>query len=276
MRVSTLLENSRISSVFKSAHGLSLLIESVDFKILFDTGPDNSFIHNSKILNEDLTEVSYIVLSHGHLDHTGGLPFMMRLNETAPVYIMSGANSLLYSKQIDSTYKDISMPIRDFSNPRFHLIKEKYNVSETISILSVKDKNGFVPNSNKSLYKKKDDIFIEDDFSHELILCVKEEDGLVVFTGCSHSGIGNMLDTVSKEFPTEKIKAVFGGMHLHNRSNQKSEEISRIMKLADELSKYKECHFYTGHCTGEEAFKILENVFDGRIHQIKTGTVHEF
>lgn len=276
MRVSTLLENSRINSVYKSVHGLSLLIESVDFKILFDTGPDNSFIYNSKILDEDLTEVSYIVLSHGHLDHTGGLPFMMKLNETAPVYMMSGANNLLYSKQIDSTYKDISMPIRDFSNPRFHLIKEKYNISETISILSIKDRKGFVPNSNKSLYTKKDDIFMEDDFSHELILCVKEEDGLVVFTGCSHSGIGNMLDTVSKEFPREKIKAVFGGMHLYNRSNQKSEEYSRIMKLADELSKYKECHFYTGHCTGEEAFKILESVFDGRIHQIKTGTVYEF
>lgn len=275
MRVTTLLENSSISSVFKSAHGLSLLIESADFKILFDTGPDDSFIHNSKILNEDLTEVFYIVLSHGHYDHTGGLPSIMALNETAPVYFMHDANGLLYSKQSDSTYKDIGMPIRNFSNPRFHLIKDKCKISEVISILSVKERNGFVPDSNNSLYKKKDDIFIEDDFSHELILCVKEEDGLVVFTGCSHAGISNMLETVSKEFPTEKIKAVFGGMHLYSRSNQKSEENFRIKQLSDELLKYKECHFYTGHCTGEAAFKILENVFDGRLHQIKTGKVHD-
>jgi 7,8-dihydropterin-6-yl-methyl-4-(beta-D-ribofuranosyl)aminobenzene 5'-phosphate synthase len=275
MRVSTLLENSSISNTFRNAHGLSLLIECANQKILFDTGPDNSLIYNAKSLNEDLTEVAHIVLSHGHSDHTGGLAVVMQLNKTAPIYIKSDANEMFYSKQIDSTYKDISMPINDFSNPRFRLVKDKYKVSETIFILSVNYKNGFVPNFNKNLYKKNDDIFLKDDFSHELILCIKESDGLVVFTGCSHSGIGNMLATVAKEFPTEKIKAVFGGMHLYNHSFQKSEEVYRIMELANELLKYEDCHFYTGHCTGEDAHKVLKEVFNDRIHRIKTGTVHQ-
>ncbi len=199
----------------------------------------------------------------------------MELNKTASIYINSDANGMFYSKQMDSTYKNISMPIIDLSGPRFHLVKDKYEVAENIFILSVTDKSGFVPIFNKSLYKKKNDLFIEDDFSHELILCVREADGLVVFTGCSHSGMGNMLAAVSKDFPKEKIKAVFGGMHLYNRSHQKTENTPRIMKLADELVKYTECHFYTGHCTGEEGYKVLERVLDGRIHQIKSGTIHE-
>ena len=89
MKVKVLLENTKPeNSNLCIEHGLSLLIEKDNKRVLFDTGgPKGCAIQNASILGEDLSKIDAVVLSHGHNDHTGGLLDFFKLNDNAPVYL---------------------------------------------------------------------------------------------------------------------------------------------------------------------------------------------
>jgi len=73
LKITTLIENNPDdNNLLSSEHGLSLYIEIDEMKILFDTGQSGDFIKNAEKLNVDLSNLKYVVLSHGHYDHTGG------------------------------------------------------------------------------------------------------------------------------------------------------------------------------------------------------------
>ena len=84
-KITTLVENCVYGRQLRAEHGLSLYIETPEYNILFDTGASDLFIHNAHILNIDLKKTDYLILSHGHSDHTGGLRHFMALNETAKI-----------------------------------------------------------------------------------------------------------------------------------------------------------------------------------------------
>ena len=73
IQITTLVENVVYVKGLQGEHGLSLLVEVGDRKVLFDTGASDLFIRNARLMGIDLREVDYLVLSHGHRDHTGGL-----------------------------------------------------------------------------------------------------------------------------------------------------------------------------------------------------------
>ena len=85
IQITTLVENVVYGKGLQGEHGLSLLVEVRDRKVLFDTGASDLFIRNARLMGIDLREVDYLVLSHGHRDHTGGLHHFLRLNERAAV-----------------------------------------------------------------------------------------------------------------------------------------------------------------------------------------------
>lgn len=79
LRIRVLLENHKGAGADKSLKvrpGLSLLVEDESTSILFDTGPDGSFMQNALAMGIDLSDVSAVVLSHGHYDHCGGVPWL--------------------------------------------------------------------------------------------------------------------------------------------------------------------------------------------------------
>ena len=82
MKITILVENNtRIDKYLLSEPALSLFIETENKKILFDTGYSDVFIKNAKTLDIDLNQITDIVLSHGHDDHTGGLRFFNPQNK---------------------------------------------------------------------------------------------------------------------------------------------------------------------------------------------------
>jgi 7,8-dihydropterin-6-yl-methyl-4-(beta-D-ribofuranosyl)aminobenzene 5'-phosphate synthase len=113
---------------------------------------------------------------------------------------------------------------------------------------------------------------IADDFSHEMALLVCEKNANILFTGCAHSGVSNMIKTVLKRSGLDRIDRVMGGFHLLNRSTQETESRERIQLLASELAAYPHTKFYTGHCTGETAFRRLKETMNKNIFEIKTGS----
>jgi len=73
-------------------------------------------------------------------------------------------------------------------------------VSPDVSILTEIGKPCLQPKGNRHLFVRRGNTCSLDSFEHELIMVVRETGGLVVFTGCSHRGILNMVDAVSRQF----------------------------------------------------------------------------
>lgn len=87
MIVTTLVENSSLSKEYKKKHGLCLNIKTKNHNILFDLGPDDTFIENAKKLNIEIKDIDIVIISHGHKDHGGGLETFLKYNSKAKIYI---------------------------------------------------------------------------------------------------------------------------------------------------------------------------------------------
>ena len=118
---------------------------------------------------------------------------------------------------------------------------------------------------------------VPDDFAHEIVMAVKEGGKLVIFTGCSHNGILNMVDTAASKFKGVPIKAVIGGLHLIGVPplNFMGGTKSQVRGLARSMLDYPIEKTYTGHCTGTPAFKVLKSVMEERLIDISTGNCFE-
>lgn len=275
MKIITLVENRSEDNKLKAKHGISLYIETNGKKILFDTGPKDYFIRNAKRLNIDLSDVDYLFISHGHIDHGGGINQFLRINSKAVVYASSNVFHRYYTKVFGNFYFKIGLEEELRNHPRIHLIDNDIEISNNMRIFTDVDKKGFFPSNNSKLYKKRDGKYINDDFKHEIYLLIKENDNLVLFTGCSHAGITNIVEDITDRL-NNNISHVIGGFHLYDPISKKYESDKAINLVARSLFNHKIQEYYTCHCTGEEGYKKLKEVLGGRIRELKTGSKIEF
>ena len=279
MKITTLVENyicEGMDKGLKAQHGLSLYIELEDKNILFDTGKDDLFFKNGELLEVDIEGVDYLVLSHAHYDHVGGLEKFLEINKKARIIMTKGAKEKVYSKRL-GFYKSIGIKknILEKNIDRFIIIDGEFKLDGKISFLMNAYHEGKPLKGNGHLYKKAGESYILDDFTHELIMVIEEEkDKLVVFTGCSHSGILNMVKSVESRYPKGKIEGLIGGFHLQNNITKKlGEPKERVINIGEKLKKIP--HIYTGHCTGKEGFEVLKTVLGANISEFHTGKIFE-
>ena len=95
MIIKTLSENTSISKDIASEHGLSLYIKTKKHKILFDVGASELFLNNAKKLDVNISDVDFLVISHGHFDHGGGLKVFLRENTNADIKNTLKSDSIL-------------------------------------------------------------------------------------------------------------------------------------------------------------------------------------
>jgi len=96
MKIIALVENTTKDKNLKPKHGLSVYIETLKHKILFDLGSDDTFIYNAQKLGIDLAEIDTVVLSHGHYDHGGGLLSFLKVNANPKSIYIEKLLSALY------------------------------------------------------------------------------------------------------------------------------------------------------------------------------------
>jgi 7,8-dihydropterin-6-yl-methyl-4-(beta-D-ribofuranosyl)aminobenzene 5'-phosphate synthase len=281
MKITTLIENraSNTDPVLVSEWGLSLHIAFNDYSILFDTGVSGLFADNAKKLSIKLDSVQAVVLSHHHFDHGGGLGRFLELNSKCKVYHADVPNGDCYIKIIGFLKKYIGLDNTIMNNnpERFEIVSKPTEILSNVfvfpHILSTYPK----PLGNKQIYLRKDGRFMLDDFAHEIVMAINDNGKLVIFTGCSHNGILNMIETVTREFEGVQIKAVIGGFHLLASPpfNFMAGTKREVENLGKSILNYSIDAMYTGHCTGNKAFKILKTVMGDKINDMRTGSCFE-
>ena len=288
MRITTLVENRTRNPRLKAEHGLSFLIESGGLKILSDTGQSRAFMENAETLGVDLAGVDALVISHAHYDHGGGIAHFFETNSTVPVYMSTHVQNAFYAiggPKIDGVIaastnpRYIGLPPSLFERTisPFIFVTENTTISKGIHILSDIGRAHPSPPGNGSLYEERDSRLEPDTFRHELLLVVAEADGMVLFSGCGHSGILNMIDAARRHLPHTPIKAIVGGLHLIPMADDKAgpAHADYVETLAQALVETEVGVIYTGHCTGDAALKILKRHLNNRVAGLHCGARFE-
>jgi 7,8-dihydropterin-6-yl-methyl-4-(beta-D-ribofuranosyl)aminobenzene 5'-phosphate synthase len=275
MKITALIEDTTMNSDLNSEKGLSLHIEREQDNILFDTGVSGNFTDNANKSGIDLKKVDVTAISHGHFDHGGGLRRFLELNETSPVYIHIHSEEEHYFKGFMFIKRDIGMDKTLFSDysDRIKFIKGLKEISRDVYLIDDIKINQTIPKGSKYLYKKVENQLIHDDFKHEQMMVIREDDGLVIFSGCSHHGVLNMVEAAMDQFPNIPIKGLFGGFHFIGLPffNHMAESKRNVEDIGKKLLEYPIEKVYTGHCTGRKAYPILKNVMGDRVEYFATG-----
>lgn len=275
MKVTMLAENERDinNSRLKAQHGLSMLLETNNTRILFDTGASGIFVENAEVMGIDIKSIDAVVISHAHKDHSGGLIEFLERNHSAKVYMSIHAKEQYYLGLLGLKI-NISIPEQIFKKYGERIIFVENLTEITEEIFFVPCNFSQISRSNKNnLYVKAGNGFTEDSFKHEVMLVVKKTNGLVIFTGCSHNGLVEMVKYCRECFPQEPILSIIGGFHLMkvpfktllSDTKENIEHIGRSV-LSMDVDKV-----YTCHCTGKKAFGILKTTMGNRLEYFHTG-----
>lgn len=225
IKITLLAENYARSRNLLAEHGLSIWIEKDNKKILFDTGQSEVFSLNARQMGIDISSADLLILSHGHYDHTGGVPEFCRINHQAPVYIHPGALKNRYNGQGEFA-KNIGIPWFEENgksavlSERLIVKKGPIHIDENITISgeipSVTDFEGVPQNF---FIDDGDGNISQDMIIDEQLLLIRGNCGIYIIAGCSHAGIINCLKYAQRMFPGDKIAGVIGGMHLEKVSD---------------------------------------------------------
>jgi len=281
MIVTALLDNCRLADPpgLIAEHGLSLHLNLGSRCLLFDTGKSGAFMDNASQLSVDVSGVDATVISHGHYDHGGGLARFFEINSRSPVYLKKGADSEARAKLGLFPIIEIGIDRQVFADhaERFHFIKEEREILPGVWLLTDIPLSYPTPAGNRRLFVRQNGRFVPDDFAHELMMVVEDDGELVLFTGCAHRGIQNMIAAAMTRFPGRPIKALFGGFHLSKPViDTLSESKDRIAELARWISRETPVQkIYTGHCTGRKAFTLLKGILGEKIDYLAAGAVVE-
>ena len=274
MKVITLFENRTISKDYKNKHGLSLYIETSKHKILFDTGTDDTFANNAYKLGVKLEDIDIAVISHGHYDHGGGLETFLKLNSKANIYIGKGAFDSHMLKLFGIIKYNIGLKKELISNNRFIFVDGMMKIDDELSLFGNVKGDKLIPKGNDKLLKEYSNGLVKkDDFEHEINLLINENSKYNLFCGCAHKGIINIIER-AKDITDSDLQTVIGGFHLMKMKAKDSETKGFLNELSSQLSSNNVEHYYTCHCTGEEAYSYLSDKMSN-LRELKTGMIIE-
>lgn len=267
MKVTSITENTT-SKGLHVEHGLSLYIEKDDGqKILFDMGLSGMFVRNAESLGLSIADVDVAVISHGHYDHGGGLKTFLQQNDQADIYIHKDAFQPHYSLRATGLHF-IGIDKDWAENNRLIFCDKLTEIDSTMTLFADVRGDSCYPFGNRLLFGPTESL--NDDFRHEQNLLVAEGDHLILFAGCAHRGIVNIMrkaEDVAGRAPTH----VFAGMHLVKSGLKPADEECFITSLASKLQEYKNTMFYTMHCTGEEQYNKLKAIMGTQIQYQSCG-----
>lgn len=279
MKITILADNTALfDRMFIAEHGFAAFIEAEGRRILFDTGYSGAFLVNAEKMQIDLLDLDYIVLSHGHFDHTGGLWHLLH-------------------RFMEATIEGTAHRLpRVIAHPRCFLPRPKLPIADNGSILTADAVRRALPlELSVGPVQLSPNLFflgeIERKFPFEVVdpgprrivlpdgsieedrilddtsLAFRGRDGLVVITGCAHAGICNTIEHAKKICGEERVQDIIGGLHLQKPGAQLDGTLAYLREL-------KPAALHACHCTSLAAKIALAQV--APVHECGVGLRWEY
>lgn len=269
VNITTLSENTA-NYGFIAEWGLSILVEVDGMKILMDTGQSFSAVHNAQLMGVDLSTINKIVLSHSHIDHTGGLREILRRSGPMDILAHPDVWTAHYGGRDKEKRQYVGIPFSqedlESCGARFNLSKEPIHITDRILTTGEVPMTTGYEAVDEILFVKKNGTFRPDKLADDLSLIIDTDFGLVVISGCAHRGIVNTLRHAQKLTGKELIYAVIGGTHLLRSSVERLE-----LTIAD-MRDMGIQRLGVSHCTGFAASSRLAQEFGEAFFLNNAGT----
>lgn len=274
VKITTLCENTVASgSGLMAQWGFSALVEVNDEKVLLDTGAGMSTLTNALHLQADLKGVSKVVLSHGHIDHTGGLKDVLAYLNSTEVYAHPAVFQSKYRVKKKEKPRYIGIPFNkeylESLGAKFVLSEEPVQIGKDMLTTGQVNRVTDFESVTEQSCVKVDGQFVHDDIPDDQSLVIKTPKGLVVVLGCSHSGIINTLMHVRELTGESRFHSVIGGTHLIGAKSD------RLNKTVEELKSFNIEKIGVSHCTGMPAMVALSQEFKDKMFANNSGSVIE-
>lgn len=261
MKLTVLVDNNTlIDNYYKGEPALSFYIEENNKKYLFDVGYFDLFLKNAKSMNIDLKNIDGLIISHGHDDHTRGLKYYLKLIENKNINLYS--HPLVFNKKIEKELEIGSIYSKEYLNDYFKLKLSKKVINITDKLIYL----GEIPNlvdfeKREIIGKIKIENKYEDDYLlDDSALVYKSNKGLFIITGCSHSGICNIIEYAKKVCNDGRVYGVIGGFHLFKKNERLKKTIEYFKKNNVKKICPLHCTSLIAKCEFINAFKEVEEV----------------
>ena len=245
MKITVLCDNNtRIDAYYLGEPALSLYLEDGDARILLDTGYSDVFVKNAGVMGVDLAQITALVLSHGHDDHTGGLVNLPLFFSKVPLY----AHPQVFAPKRWNGESCGAPLIENAAAKIFdlRLSAKPVQISEHLTFLGeIPRKTDFECCEPIGERLTETGEWVPDYLPDDTALAYKGKEGLTVITGCSHSGIVNIVEYAREVCREERVCGIIGGFHLlsHRKNRQTQETVEYLAKLHP--AQLRPCH-----CTG--------------------------
>ena len=271
VRVTCLLENTSRSPALVAEHGLSIWVEARGLRILFDTGQSGAVMDNAQRLGVCIADADFIVLSHGHYDHTGGLAAALPAAPRARLVAHPMASVRRYAVRHGEPAREIGMPpaaraaIQHLDHARIIGAGETLVPADGVGVTG--------PIARDAPFEDDGGPFFldptgtrRDHLDDDQALWVASREGLVVVAGCCHAGVINTLRQAQRASGVAAIRALIGGFHLGDA------DPARIHATLAALAEIRPALLAPCHCTGDRATEALACAFGAHVVPYSAGT----
>lgn len=266
MKLTVLMDNNTyIDRYYLGEPAVSYYIEDGERKILFDAAYSSVFLKNADAMGIDLKNITDVVLSHGHNDHTGGIPFLLKykfiqrpiLTAHPDVFVKRMDNGIDIGCPSDISDIKAAMDLRLSSKP----LKISDNITYLGEIPEVYEKRRSIGTAYRD--GRAGDDFMMDDSA----LVYDTDRGIYIITGCSHSGICNIIQYAKKITGKRRLLGIIGGLHLFEDSRATRNTVDFLM--AENMESVYPCH-----CTSFKVRSLMDSKMD--VKDVGVGLVLEW
>ena len=265
MKLTVLVDNNTlIDRYYLGEPGVSYFIETGDSRVLFDVGYSDAFLRNARTAGIDPLTADYVVLSHGHIDHTGGLDALLKAYMEArferghthlpqlvahpdaliPKFISTGASA---AGGPESAVVSIGSPVSagvlarsfDLRSSRTPLWLD----DRLVFLGEIERRTGFEQPGPIGRRGDASDTTGDqpDDLPDDSAMAYLSDQGLVIITGCSHAGICNIVETARRVTGIDKVIDIIGGFHLLDPPKAQLEGTVEYLRALN-LPQLRACH----------------------------------